>query len=138
MHKAKGFTLIELMIVVAIIGILSAVGIQLYVDYTRRANVSEGILVASGAKTSVTEYYTSQGHMPNSNASAGLATSTSIRGNAVDSVAVETGGTIRITFNDKAEGGDLTFVPTTSSGGITWNCTGGSIRRALRPASCRN
>lgn len=134
-----GFTLIELMIVVAIIGILAAIGAQLYIDYVRRTHVSEGINLASGAKASVTEYFASKGNMPASNTEAGLATT--ITGNAVSGVDVEANGVIRITFNGKigSSGQDLTFVPsTTGNGSITWSCTGGSVLPAMRPSACRN
>ncbi len=134
----KGFTLIELMIVVAIIGILAAIALPAYQDYTKRSHVSEGLTLASGAKASVTEYYSSNNVMPTSNASAGLATSTDISGNAVTSVAVGAGGLITITYNDKvANGTTLLLSPATGAGGIKWKCKGGTVDAKFRPSNCR-
>ncbi|MDR0379595.1 MAG: pilin [Candidatus Accumulibacter sp.] len=133
-----GFTLIELMIVVAIIGILAAIALPAYQDYTRRAHVSEGLSLAAGAKTSVTEYYSSEGKWPLNNSSAGLATATDIRGNAVNQVAV-TSGVITITYNSKVDASSNTIVmsPTDTGGGITWSCKGGTVAQKYRPANCR-
>ncbi len=121
--KSNGFTLIELMIVVAIIGILAAVAIPAYQDYTKRAHISEGLGLASAAKVAVTEYYNTNGEMPQDNASAGLATATSIIGNAVNAVEVQATGEIQITYNQKViAGGILELSPTTRAGGIAWTC----------------
>ena len=90
-QKQQGFTLIELMIVVAIIGILAAVALPAYQDYTKRAHVSEGITLAASAKAAVTEYYVSQAAWPTGNSQAGLPDAAAITGNAVKSVTVGNG-----------------------------------------------
>ncbi|HFB1435867.1 TPA: pilin, partial [Neisseria gonorrhoeae] len=88
----KGFTLIELMIVIAIVGILAAVALPAYQDYTARAQVSEAILLAEGQKSAVTEYYLNNGEWPENNDSAGVASPPSnIKGKYVESVTVENG-----------------------------------------------
>ncbi|EMT1730072.1 pilin, partial [Neisseria gonorrhoeae] len=87
----KGFTLIELMIVIAIVGILAAVALPAYQDYTARAQVSEAILLAEGQKSAVTEYYLNNGEWPKDNASAGVASSADIKGKYVESVTVANG-----------------------------------------------
>ena len=136
----QGFTLIELMIVVAIIGILAAVAIPAYQDYTKRANVTEGLGLASAAKTAITEYYNTKGAMPPTQASAGLASAASIAGNSVTSVAIASTGVITITYNTKViNGGTLALSPTTSAGGIKWTCkkTGTTMKDSWLPSSCR-
>ncbi|HFA8304361.1 TPA: pilin, partial [Neisseria gonorrhoeae] len=87
----KGFTLIELMIVIAIVGILAAVALPAYQDYTARAQVSEAILLAEGQKSAVTEYYLNNGEWPENNDEAGVASSGEIKGKYVESVTVEKG-----------------------------------------------
>ncbi|HFC2219533.1 TPA: pilin, partial [Neisseria gonorrhoeae] len=87
----KGFTLIELMIVIAIVGILAAVALPAYQDYTARAQVSEAILLAEGQKSAVTEYYLNNGEWPKDNTSAGVANPTEIKGKYVQSVTVANG-----------------------------------------------
>ncbi|EPI7661742.1 pilin, partial [Neisseria gonorrhoeae] len=88
----KGFTLIELMIVIAIVGILAAVALPAYQDYTARAQVSEAILLAEGQKSAVTEYYLNNGEWPKDNDSAGVASPPSdIKGKYVESVTVTNG-----------------------------------------------
>ncbi|EPI0396349.1 pilin, partial [Neisseria gonorrhoeae] len=87
----KGFTLIELMIVIAIVGILAAVALPAYQDYTARAQVSEAILLAEGQKSAVTEYYPNNGEWPKDNDSAGVASASKIIGKYVKQVEVKNG-----------------------------------------------
>ena len=142
----QGFTLIELMIVVAIIGILAAVALPAYQDYTARSQVSEAISLASGAKTAVTEYWTSKGSFPGSNTSAGLAaTATDINGKYVASVEVGTGGVVTATMKATGvakgiESGTLALSPITAAGSIKWTCKAGSssgLAAKYIPSSCR-
>ncbi|ENV7330784.1 pilin, partial [Neisseria gonorrhoeae] len=87
----KGFTLIELMIVIAIVGILAAVALPAYQDYTARAQVSEAILLAEGQKSAVTEYYLNHGKWPADNGAAGVASASTIKGKYVQKVEVTNG-----------------------------------------------
>ncbi|HGH0265758.1 TPA: pilin [Neisseria meningitidis] len=99
----KGFTLIELMIVIAIVGILAAVALPAYQDYTARAQVSEAILLAEGQKSAVTEYYLNHGEWPGGNSDAGVATSTDIKGKYVQSVEVKNGVVTAANGTDKID-----------------------------------
>ncbi|HEZ3911322.1 TPA: pilin [Neisseria meningitidis] len=123
----KGFTLIELMIVIAIVGILAAVALPAYQDYTARAQVSEAILLAEGQKSAVTEYYLNHGEWPANNSSAGVATSASdIKGKYVQSVEVKN-GVVTATMassnvNNEIKGKKLSLWAKRQDGSVKWFC----------------
>ncbi|HGO8864029.1 TPA: pilin [Neisseria meningitidis] len=123
----KGFTLIELMIVIAIVGILAAVALPAYQDYTARAQVSEAILLAEGQKSAVTEYYLNHGIWPKNNTSAGVATSaTDIKGKYVEKVEVNN-GVITATMlssgvNKEIQGRKLSLWAKRQAGSVKWFC----------------
>ena len=140
-----GFTLIELMIVVAIIGILAAIALPAYQDYTKRSHVTEGLSLAGAAKLGVTEFFADRGAMPTSNADVGLDTNTNITGNAVNSVTVGANGVITIAYNTKVDStgaaNALTLTPTDSGGSVRWVCgstgSGTTVSGKYLPATCR-
>ncbi|HGO7630959.1 TPA: pilin [Neisseria meningitidis] len=122
----KGFTLIELMIVIAIVGILAAVALPAYQDYTARAQVSEAILLAEGQKSAVTEYYLNHGEWPGDNSSAGVATSSEIKGKYVEKVEVKN-GVITATMlstgvNKEIQGKKLSLWAKRQDGSVKWFC----------------
>ncbi|HFC8852697.1 TPA: pilin [Neisseria meningitidis] len=123
----KGFTLIELMIVIAIVGILAAVALPAYQDYTARAQVSEAILLAEGQKSAVTEYYLNHGIWPANNSDAGVASSASdIKGKYVQSVEVKN-GVVTATMassnvNNEIKGKKLSLWAKRQDGSVKWFC----------------
>ena len=140
--KNKGFTIIELMIAVAIIGVLTAIAIPAYQNYIIRAKVSEALTFASQAKTAVAEYYQSQGTFPSSNVSAGLATTPS--GTNVSDMQVTGQGVITVTTSIAGvptTANQIIFTPTPSSSGVTWVCNasgGNTLDNQYRPSNCKS
>ncbi|HEZ7191735.1 TPA: pilin [Neisseria meningitidis] len=129
----KGFTLIELMIVIAIVGILAAVALPAYQDYTARAQVSEAILLAEGQKSAVTEYYLNHGKWPDGNSNAGVASSSTIKGKYVQSVTVANGViTAQMAssgVNKEIQGKKLSLWAKRQDGSVKWFC-GQPVARA--------
>ena len=136
----KGFTLIELMIVVAIIGILAAIAIPAYSDYTERAKVSELVTLASACKASVSEFYQAQGAFPADNNEGGC---TSTATEKLDSITVSAAGltgVITVVSNLTKATGDYVLIGTPVGGGddsVTWTCNTSTIPAKYLPANCR-
>ncbi|EOF9769841.1 pilin [Neisseria gonorrhoeae] len=131
----KGFTLIELMIVIAIVGILAAVALPAYQDYTARAQVSEAILLAEGQKSAVTEYYLNHGKWPENNGDAGVASASDIKGKYVKEVKVEK-GVVTATMassnvNKEIQGKKLSLWARRQDGSVKWFC-GRPVQRAAK------
>ncbi|MFT5500899.1 MAG: type IV pilus assembly protein PilA [Woeseiaceae bacterium] len=145
----QGFTLIELMIVVAIIGILAAIAIPAYQDYTIRAQVSEGLNLAAGAKAAVTEYFQDQGAFPTDNVEAGIEVPGAILGQYVDQVSVTgnlANGIVTVRYSDSLpqranaaiNAATLVMTATNNGGSVSWGCAAGvTLVAKWLPAACR-
>lgn len=134
--KQKGFTLIELMMVIAIIGILGAIAIPAYQNYTIRAKVVEGLNLSTAAKLAVSEASQSTGAFPITQASTGYI---SPETENVASIAIaDKTGEVTITYTASAGNGTIIMVPSLHSGGeLSWACTSGTLKNVYRPPNCR-
>lgn len=134
----KGFTLIELMIVVAIIGILAAIALPAYQDYTIRAKVSEILLAASGMKTSVAEFFQTRGYMPQTGSIGTTTQSSAYVSTVAYTYTSNTQGQITAASSIANATGNIVLTGTgsTSTGVVGWTCAG-TILAKYRPASCK-
>jgi type IV pilus assembly protein PilA len=142
----KGFTLIELMIVVAIIGILAAIALPAYQDYTVRSKVTDGLNLSAAAKLAVAETYASNGAWPATNAAAGVAAANTIISKYTQSVTIGANGVVSVQFtnamggNPSMNGMIVTLTPADNGGSISWTCAIGAQTAYYKymPGECRN
>ena len=140
--RQQGFTLIELMIVVAIIGILVSVMLPSYSSYTARTKISEIMLVADSAKLAVSEYYMTMGQMPASTAQANMNTSI-LQSNYLGSItfsSTPTTATLTYTLANVGATGDIAFVGTGTTNGVQWSCNTAAttVDEVYLPIVCRS
>lgn len=159
-NRKKGFTLIELMIVIAIIGVLAAIAIPAYLDYTAKSQITEAFSLASGSKGSVSEFYSQNGKCPDNtinNAAGGIASSTQIAGRYV--AKVEVGDATLTSFNHDGQNlvgkcqiaatmrntgvaeyirnGNLILTMAPTSGAFFWYCSSPDIDQRYLPNGCK-
>ncbi|MBA2709217.1 MAG: pilin [Tatlockia sp.] len=133
--KQKGMTLIELMIVIAILGVLISIAVPAYQDHLTKARVAEGLFLAETAKLAVSETTMVIHSLPGSQAETGYRSPAPTKN--VKSLTIGSQGVITISYTDPAGKGTLNLVPTLhESGELTWACNGGTLEKKYRPATC--
>ena len=135
----KGFTLMELMIVVAIIGILAALAIPAYNNYITRSRVSEGLQIANVARTGVADYHNMHNSWAGSNSAARVPIPANIAGTYVSSVSIGTNGVVTMSFNSgdtNLSGKTMTLTPSNNDGSISWTCNASNISAKFLPSQC--
>jgi len=139
MRRARGFTLIELMIVVAIIAILAAIALPAYQDHVARTQLAESFSLSSDARTAIAMHYAYSGTFPADNAEAGIARPASITGPYVQSVTIGPAGQIEVLLGNRASdriaGQTLAMRAVLDAGSLHWNCSGVDARYV--PSACR-
>lgn len=135
MRRERGFTIIELMIVVTIVGIISAISIPVYQNYVTRAKVAEALQLVRPVQVAVIDRYILAGQWPADNAAANLGAPAEFRGQYVRSIAVAA-GVVTVTFGDPALADQtVTLTPAGTDNAVTWNCTS-TLPSYLKPKGC--
>lgn len=140
----SGFTRIELLTTAAILSVFLVLGVTTYAKNSQRARVSGGVHLAAPVKQAVSEYFASQGELPDSNTAAGVAAPEEISDRDVRSVTIDTmptTGTIIVAFNARgsiADGDSLILVPVKYHNTLLWECTSKTLMKRLLPVACRN
>lgn len=135
MRRERGFTIIEVMIVVTIVGIIAAIGIPVYQGYLARATAAEALVLARPAQLAVSEYFMRSGEWPADNAAAGLDPPAGLGGRYVRSVTVSAGSVVAAYGETILLGQTLTLVPAAGDGGVAWTCRT-TLPPPLRPRGC--
>jgi Tfp pilus assembly protein, major pilin PilA len=140
--RASGYTLLELLTIIAIVSILAVVSIPLYFDYSTRAKVSEGVNMLGSLKTKIAETYYGRGTYPSSNTEAGMAQAVDYSTDKISQIYVSEGGVLTVEFSITELGSNnlVSFEPNDTGSGLEWVCRGpanGGVENRYLPPECR-